>query len=81
MLINKYRYDMDTRAYHIRLDEDSREAVYEINMRQVIVDYESGKGIILIYNAAYTENIIKRIKWYKDDWSVGVSKRLPFDSP
>ena len=81
MLINKYRYDMDTRAYHIRLDEDSREAVYEINMRQVIVDYESGKDLILIYNAAYTENIIKRIKWYKDDWSVGVSKRLPFDSP
>lgn len=77
--INQYPFDENTRVYFLLIERESypysRSNMYEVNINQIINDFNSGKDFILQYNPENTKVIIDRIKWYKSDWSIGIGRK------
>ncbi len=74
-MLNRYPVDDSTRPYYLfkgnRPFPSRWYSLYEINIGELISDYENGKDIVIEYNPQNTERIINKIKWYLNDWSVG----------
>jgi len=75
-VIDRFKIDEGTRAYYLLNDRqlypDYETSMYEVDIDKLIMEYQNGDDIILRNDLENTAIVLKRIRWYLNDWSVGI---------
>jgi hypothetical protein len=75
-VINRFKIDEGIRAYYLLNDRqlypDYKTSMFEVDIYKLMAEYQNGNDIILQNNPENNAIVLKKIKWYINDWSVGV---------